>query len=460
MTDKNIQLKDGNNNNLFPATNYNDSINKPSIEGVPLIGNKTLEELGFSKIGKELLWTNPSPIATFPAQTITFDKNITNYDAFIVETHYANNNEGNNTTNIVLNDGIRHNIFCARDSTLSGQYFNYRGVTFDATSATFTNGAYIGSGTNYNQSHHCIPQKIYGVYFGVKIIGNDGRSSTKDLLWTNPSPTTTFAAQTVNLNKDASNYDAFLIETIYSSAPLGQSHSNIVLNDKTAHSLIAPRDSAASTPYYTIPWRSVTINTTTATFTQSIYVTSNTGAGDNQLCIPLSIYGINFGTKITNNYTYNLNTSATELTNLLYPIGSIYASTSSANPGSIVGGTWEQINDLVKTAWAPAGSIASNGTLCQLTLEAGTYIIGGYNASTSGALWLRVNDVFQDTNSNLYLRCNYNSGWSKVVTFPGDTTICYQNSNGSAITSQIGTQLYAVRIDASGSTINKWRRIS
>lgn len=357
MTDKYIQLKDAGNNNLFPATNYNDSINKPSINGMPLVGNRTLEELGFSNTGKDLLWTNSSPTGSFAAQTISFNKDITNYDAFIVETHYANTSDGNNTTNIVLNDGIKHNIFGARDSTLSGQYFNYRGVTFNASSAVFTNAAYIGSGTNYNLNYHCIPQKIYGIYFGTKITGNDGRTSTKDLLWMNPSPTATFAAQTVNLSKDTSNYDAFIVEMQYTTGARGE-YTSIINNDSNVHSLPVYRapDEGAN---YTVGWRNVTINNLTAVFTKDTYQSTSGGGSDNATAIPFAIYGINFGIKITNSYTYNLNNSATELVNLLYPVGSIYLSVSSVNPGTLFGGTWEQIAE-GQTLWSAGASYAAD----------------------------------------------------------------------------------------------------
>lgn len=355
MTDKYIQLKDAGNNNLFPATNYNDSINKPSINGMPLVGNRTLEELGFSNTGKDLIWTNSSPTDVFAAQTVSFDKDITNYDAFIVETHYANTSDGNNTTNIVLNDGIKHNIFGAKDSTLSGSYFNYRGVTFNASSAVFTNAAYIGSATNYNLNYHCIPLKIYGFYFGTKITGNDGRVGTKDLLWTNASPASDFAAQTVTLSRDTSNYDAFIVEAVFATTA-GNKHSSIILNDGEKQSFTAPRFSSGG---QTIAWRDVTISGNTAVFDTAGYVSTSTSGTGVNFCVPLKIYGVNFGTKNTYNYTYTLNGTSTELVDILYPIGSIYLSVSATNPGTLFGGTWEQIAE-GQTLWSAGASYAAD----------------------------------------------------------------------------------------------------
>lgn len=41
----------------------------------------------------------------------------------------------------------------------------------------------------------------------------------------------------------------------------------------------------------------------------------------------------------------NLNAMQDELINLIYPIGSIFMSVNSTNPGTYLGGTWEQIKD-------------------------------------------------------------------------------------------------------------------
>ena len=45
------------------------------------------------------------------------------------------------------------------------------------------------------------------------------------------------------------------------------------------------------------------------------------------------------------NYNISLNTLMTAVLNVSYPIGAVYISFNSTNPGEIFGGTWEQIND-------------------------------------------------------------------------------------------------------------------
>ena len=49
-----------------------------------------------------------------------------------------------------------------------------------------------------------------------------------------------------------------------------------------------------------------------------------------------------------------------KLINLVYPIGAIYISTVSTNPSSIIGGTWEQIED--KFLLAAGGSHAAGSS--------------------------------------------------------------------------------------------------
>ena len=463
MTDKIIQIKDASNNNLFPVADYNSTMNRPSINGVSLVGNKSFSELGLLEPGKQLLWTNPSPTAAFAAQTITFNQDTTKYDAFIVTTGYANTTDGNLTTNVVLNNGVKQNIFGAKDPTLSSPYFNYRGVTFSDNAATFTLAAYIGSAASYNQNHHCIPQEIYGIDFGGS--KSMGRISSGEPgivpLWTNPS-TAGISSGTYTLSDTA---DFYIIKSVYRN---DGSDTDLNHTFTTAFNGIRTCATVCAVDGKFIETRSYMISGTT--FTVGNGYEHDSDGGSTALpayCYPQVVYGVYVRQQIVNNYNYSYEINGVSATNLMYPVGAIYSSTSSANPGTLFGGTWEQMTNMIsvgnnilkqQTAWGPASSIASNGTLCSLTLEAGTYIIGGYNACTSGSLWLRINDVFQDTNSNYYIKCSYNAGWSKIVTFSQQTTICYQNSNGSAITCQIGTHLYAMKLSSSTPIVYTWRR--
>ena len=112
------------------------------------------------------------------------------------------------------------------------------------------------------------------------------------LLWTNPSPTSTFSAQTVALLQDASNYDAFIVEMVYGNG-VSDIKSEMVLNDGKAHAIICPRNANGSV--YAIGWRSVTISGTQAVFSGGIYMSTTSGNANGQsIPIPWAIYGIQF----------------------------------------------------------------------------------------------------------------------------------------------------------------------
>ena len=65
-----------------------------------------------------------------------------------------------------------------------------------------------------------------------------------------------------------------------------------------------------------------------------------------------------------------------------YPVGSIYLSVNSTNPGTIFGGTWEQIKDRFLLA---CGNSYSNGsTGGSASLQSHTHSIPALSGSTSG----------------------------------------------------------------------------
>lgn len=278
-------------------------------------------------------------------------------------------------------------------------------IDLDTSTQRVKIGGFLGSEDNQSLS---VVGDIYegGVKLEDKYGGLGG--SSKTLLWTNPSPTATFAAQTVVLNQDSSSFDAFLIIGRYSQNETSY-HSNIVLNDGQIQSLFAAR--GVSYAQTTIVQRDVTISGTSAVFTKGQYILSSSYGQGNQYFIPLYIYGINFkGPK------------------------------GDPGPQGPPGGNF--------TSYKANGSntsIASNGKICTITIPAGTYIIGGIN-DTNNYLYFRVNDTFQNEGADLYLKLPSRTGWSKVYTFTAETKLEYQNSNGTTITDHAGSQLYAVRI--------------
>lgn len=112
-----------------------------------------------------------------------------------------------------------------------------------------------------------------------------------DLLWTNPSPTSTFAAQTISL--DLSKYTIFIIITKpYAAAnytdnyQYGASASSVIIKNIKA---------SITTPAPVNRFREVVINDSSVQFSAAYSFSTYTGtaaADGNDTVIPLYIYGI------------------------------------------------------------------------------------------------------------------------------------------------------------------------
>lgn len=132
--------------------------------------------------------------------------------------------------------------------------------------------------------------------FGKPIVGvNQGESTgsgaVMTLLWTNPSQTTTFAAQTVSL--DLADYDAVII--IYRIN---------TTTDLITGNVYTPVGTDARFRYITnsgtnlrAHQRDVTVTATGCVFSDNIYVTQGSSGTttSNTVSVPRNIYGIKFG---------------------------------------------------------------------------------------------------------------------------------------------------------------------
>ena len=83
-----------------------------------------------------------------------------------------------------------------------------------------------------------------------------------------------------------------------------------------------------------------------------------------------------------------------EILNIIYPVGSVYISTNSANPATLFGGTWERIQDTFLLASGSTYSAGSTGgeATHKLTINEmpshnhNAYLYGGNLASAAGRL--------------------------------------------------------------------------
>ena len=113
-----------------------------------------------------------------------------------------------------------------------------------------------------------------------KVIGGIPIASENlKLLWENPDPTQTFAAQTISLSKD--DYD-FLLWIVRNSTSDNYDYSNI--SKKSDSSILSMCTWDGKSVY-----RSVTRSTDTSFLVDNCLYA---GSQSNDLCIPLAIYGI------------------------------------------------------------------------------------------------------------------------------------------------------------------------
>lgn len=159
MTDKLIQIKDANGNNLYPCVDYNNAANRPSINNVPLVGNKTSSDLGINN-GKTLLWTNSSPTVAFNAQTITLNKSANNFDVLMITMQYMNTNTSKGIS-FICTSGTNE-IMVGQNN---GSGIGKRDVTVSGQSVTFSTGKYNGGNSEGTSTAICIPIEIYGIIF-------------------------------------------------------------------------------------------------------------------------------------------------------------------------------------------------------------------------------------------------------------------------------------------------------
>lgn len=102
----------------------------------------------------------------------------------------------------------------------------------------------------------------------------------------------------------------------------------------------------------------------------------------------------------------NLDTKITEFQNtflnLVYPIGAVYLSLSSTNPGTLFGGTWEQLKDRFLLAAGSSYSAGSTGGAATHTHNYGLQY-GGYYRSVSLESNANAGILTYDTNNNISL---------------------------------------------------------
>lgn len=118
---------------------------------------------------------------------------------------------------------------------------------------------------------------------GGNVGGRGGNSSLLTLLWDNPNPENSFAAQTINI--DLSAYDWFAVRAKFSLVTPQDLPLYIFSVDETAKRIFSASDNnRIGVRIFTYDMENMTLAISGATYN---------GAANNSSVIPLEIYGVN-----------------------------------------------------------------------------------------------------------------------------------------------------------------------
>ena len=238
-----------------------------------------------TKIFKKLLWTNPSPLSNFAAQTLALD--LSNYEGVLIESliNTASTLDGFRMPVFVPKDGNEYYVEAGQLKVVPpasnlGATIYARFVTVTDSGVTFSTG-YAGPSTT--GASLCIPYRIYGYVYEPDVTTR----TEKKLIWNNPSPTSNFAAQTLSL--DLSKYEAVIIrcswQTIYNTdAQKVLQLFNYVPKDGAAHWISSLLGTGNTVYAYR---RQATVTDSGIIFSDALYGTTVS----NNTIIPTEIYG-------------------------------------------------------------------------------------------------------------------------------------------------------------------------
>ena len=266
----------GNNYYLPAYANGNETASNGYLIPTRIYGLRAVKP----KVGKTLLWTNPSPTANFNAQTVTLSKDANQYDMLMVESRYGTTEDSISSSLLEPTVTTRQTVMSARYVVNATTTIVIRDATINGNQITFTTGRYIvpngmGEGTQY-----AIPLKIYGINF------SGASSPIHDVLWTNPSPSASFASQTINL--DLSKYRFVMIDCVATK----DYANHLGFQTYEVGSTNCRYQASVSNK---IGQRNIDRITTTGIVFSSGYVYGSYGASptvDNTVVIPYRIYGV------------------------------------------------------------------------------------------------------------------------------------------------------------------------
>jgi hypothetical protein len=242
------------------------------------------------------LWTNSTPTSSFSAQAVTLSQSMADFKYLKIKVAPSTTStSGQYFEDIVLVSELQRTQSSIQEGVRDRLVLGFARTTYDyerpyyyASNTSIYFMATAQAGTNTTNNSRNIPLEI----LGLNELDTEGTISP--LLWSNSSPTTLFAGQTIQL--DLSEYDGILVEfkgytTQDFPTATGWKCSSYASKSATQTQPMMYGGSSGNTYYWAR--RTMQATDTGVTFGTGLYVTQSAGGvNNNAYCIPMYIYGI------------------------------------------------------------------------------------------------------------------------------------------------------------------------
>ena len=238
------------------------------------------------------LWTNSAPTSAFAAQDVTLSDDIDNYKyiKFKYRNHTANDTENRIILSVedlkksVASYG-NNRVRAVMDSVVSADAYGRIIIYVDNTTINFTTAYHATSSATSNTPS--IPLEIVG----LNELDTEVIPQAKELLWLNPSPSATFAAQTLSM--DLSKYDAVVIRCSWATNYNTDAQKpfqvfNYVPKDGNSHWITSSLGTGSALNLY---GRTASVTNEGITFSLAGYGAYSGGTSTTNI-IPTEIYGL------------------------------------------------------------------------------------------------------------------------------------------------------------------------
>ena len=158
---------------------------------------------GSQELVETVLWTNPSPTSSFATQAVTLSEGVSNFDYIKID-WVASTTDISQRMSVIIKSSDYPTInraYPGLSSDNSGGTTAYSRLVNDHSDTELGFGSAFrigGSGTTNTQS---IPISVTGLKYATP-----KPSGTETTLWTNSSPTSSFAGQTITLSEIFTNF--------------------------------------------------------------------------------------------------------------------------------------------------------------------------------------------------------------------------------------------------------------